>query len=472
MNVEKFKNIFRTKNTKKGSYSIAVTAIVIAIIFVFNLIVGQLPESIRQIDISNTNIYDISSTSKKLIKKLDYDIRFYVLADKSKTDDRIKNFLNQYAAQSDKISMEWIDPVLHPSALTEYNTEENSIVVSCEKTDRQISVSFDDILVGSSSYYGTSSSATEFDGDGQLTSALNYVTSSKEYKAYYTTGHGETDFSSSVTDLMEKSRISAEVLNLLSATSIPDDCDLLILNGPTSDLTKDEISVLNKYLKKGGNVLCLLAYTDKSMDQLYGLLEDYGMKVSDGYIADTERCYQGNYYYLVPNVSTSGDMASGMTSDSVLLVNSKGMTETDPVRDTITTQSFMTTSENAYAISEDSQKQGTYVLGAAASETITTENKDGDKEETESRLTVYGSSKLIDEEVTSAFSNLENLTLFMNSVTSGLDDADNISIASKSLEVTYNSIAHPGFFSILIIFIIPLALMIGGFIVWFRRRRR
>ena len=184
--MEKFKNIFRTKNTKKGSYSIAVTAIVIAIIFVFNLIVGQLPESIRQIDISNTNIYDISSTSKKLIKKLDYDIKFYVLADKSETDDRIKNFLNQYAAQSDKISMEWIDPVLHPSALTEYNTEENSIVVSCEKTDRQISVSFDDILVGSSSYYGTSSSATEFDGDGQLTSALNYVTSSKEYKAYYT----------------------------------------------------------------------------------------------------------------------------------------------------------------------------------------------------------------------------------------------------------------------------------------------
>lgn len=472
MNVEKIKNLFRTKNTKKGSYSIAVTAIVIAIIFVFNLIVGQLPQSIRQIDISDTNIYNISSTSKKLIKKLDYDIKFYVLADKSETDDRIKNFLNQYAAQSDKISVEWIDPVLHPSALTEYNTEENSIVVSCKKTDRQISVSFDDILVGSSSYYGTSSSATEFDGDGQLTSALNYVTSSKEYKAYYTTGHGETDLSSSVTDLMEKSRVSTEVLNLLSTTSIPDDCDLLILNGPTSDLTKDEVSVLNKYLKNGGNVLCLLAYTDKSMNQLYGLLEDYGMKISDGYIADTERCYQGNYYYLVPNVTASGDMASGMTSDSVLLVNSKGMTETDPVRDTITTQSFMTTSENAYAITEDSQKQGTYVLGAAASETITTENKDGNKEETESRLTVYGSSKLIDEEVTSAFSNLENLTLFMNSVTSSLDDADNISIASKSLEVTYNSIAHPGFFSILIIFIIPLALMIGGFIIWFRRRRR
>ena len=69
MNVEKIKNLFRTKNTRKGSYSIAITAIVIAIIFVFNLIVGQLPQSNRQNDISDTNIYNISSTSKKLKKK-------------------------------------------------------------------------------------------------------------------------------------------------------------------------------------------------------------------------------------------------------------------------------------------------------------------------------------------------------------------------------------------------------------------
>ena len=470
--MEKLKNIFRTKNTKKGSDSIAVTAVVIAIIFVLNLFVRQLPENICQIDISDTSIYEISSTTKKLVKNLDYDIKLYVLADKSETDDRIKNFISKYAGQSDKISVEWIDPVLHPSILTKYNAEENSIVVSCAKTDRQTTVSFDDILAGSSSYYGTTSAATSFDGDGQLTSSLNYVTSSKEYKAYYTTGHGETDLSTSVTDLMEKSRVSSEVLNLLSSTSIPDDCDLLIMNGPTSDLTDDEIKVLQNYMNNGGKIICLLAYTDKSMSHLYGFLKDYGMTVSDGYIADTERCYQGNYYYLIPNVTASGDMASGMTSNSVLLVNSKGLTVSDPDDDSITTESFMTTSKNGYDITEKGQTQGTYTLGATAEQTVSVKNKDGDEEDTESRLTVYGSNMLIDEQLTSSFSNLENLTLFMNSVTSSLDDADNISIASKSLEVTYNSIAYPGFFSILIIFVIPLALLAGGFIIWFRRRRR
>lgn len=470
--MDKIKQLFQTKNSRRGSYSIAVTAVVIGIVILFNLLVAQLPQKIRQIDISDTNIYEISSTSQKLLKNLDKDVSLYVIAEKGNTDDRIRTFITKYASLSSRLRVEWIDPVLHPSALTKYDTEKNSIVVSCKATDRQTSISFDDILVTESSYYNTSSSATKFDGDGQLTSAVDYVTNTKEYKAYYTAGHGETALSSSVTNLMEKSRISVSELNLLTASSIPEDCDLLILNGPTSDLTKDEAKVLTTYLKKGGNVMSLLAYTDKSMTRLYGILENYGLKVANGYIADAERCYQGNYYYLIPNLSVSGDMASGISSNSVLMINSKGMTQTDPVRDTINVESFMATSENGCAVTEKKQTQGTYILGAAATESVTVKDSGGKKKKKDSRLTVYGSNMLIDAQVTESFSTLENLTLFMNSVTANLDSADNISVSPKSLQVTYNSIAHPGIFSILIIFVIPFMVIAGGFVVWFRRRRR
>lgn len=470
--MDKIKQLFQTKDSRRGSYSIAVTAVVIGIVILFNLLVAQLPQKIRQIDISDTNIYEISSKSQKLLKSLKNDVNLYVIAEKGSTDDRIKTFITKYASLSGRLRVEWIDPVLHPSALTKYDTEKNSIVVSCKATDRQTSISFDDILVTESSYYNTSSSATKFDGDGQLTSAVDYVTNTKEYKAYYTAGHGETALSSSVTGLMEKSRISVSELNLLTASSIPDDCDLLILNGPTSDLTKDEAKVLTAYLKKGGNVMSLLAYTNKSMTRLYGIFEDYGMKVANGYIADAERCYQGNYYYLIPNLSVSGDMASGISSNSVLVVNSKGMTQTDPVRDTINVESFMTTSENGCAVTEKKQTQGTYILGAAATESVTVKDSGGKKKKKDSRLTVYGSNMLIDAQITESFSTLENLTLFMNSVTANLDSADNISISPKSLQVTYNTIAHPGIFSILIIFVIPSVVIAGGFIIWFRRRRR
>ena len=470
--MDKIKKLFQSNDSKRGSYTLAMTSIVIAIVIVFNMIVNLIPENKRQFDISSTNIYEISSKSKKIINKVDHDVTFYVLAEKSNTDKRIKTFINKYASLSDKIHIKWIDPVLHPSALTKYGTEENNIVISCKKTNRTTTVSFDDILVSSASYYSTSSSASSFDGDGQLTSALNYVTSNKEYKAYYTSGHGESSLSSEVTSLLTKSRISTSDLLLMTATSIPDDCDLLIIDGATSDFTKDEVKLLSSYLKKGGKVVTLLAQTNKSMKNLYGLLKDYGLTVENGYIADTERSYQGNYYYLIPNLSVSGDMASGISSNSVMMINSKGMTQSTPVRDSISTDAFMTTSSNGYAVTEKKQTQGTYVLGATSTESVKVKNSKGKKVTKGSRLTVYGSNMLIDEQITSSFSSLENLTLFTNSVTASLDNADNVSISPKSLEVSYNTIAHPGPFSILVVFVIPVGLIVGGFIVWFRRRRR
>ena len=470
--MDKIKKLFQSNDSKRGSYTLAMTSIVIAIVIVFNMIVNLIPENKRQFDISSTNIYEISSKSKKIINNVDHDVTFYVLAEKSSTDKRIKTFINKYASLSDKIHIKWIDPVLHPSALTKYGTEENNIVISCKKTNRTTTVSFDDILVSSASYYSTSSSASSFDGDGQLTSALNYVTSNKEYKAYYTSGHGESSLSSEVTSLLTKSRISTSDLLLMTATSIPDDCDLLIIDGATSDFTKDEVKLLSSYLKKGGKVVTLLAQTNKSMKNLYGLLKDYGLTVQSGYIADTERSYQGNYYYLIPNLSVSGDMASGISSNSVMMINSKGMTQSTPVRDSISTDAFMTTSSNGYAVTEKKQTQGTYVLGATSTESVKVKNSKGKKVTKESCLTVYGSNMLIDEQITSSFSSLENLTLFTNSVTASLDNADNVSISPKSLEVSYNTIAHPGPFSILVVFVIPVGLIVGGFIVWFRRRRR
>ena len=111
--MEKMKALFKTAGTKQGTYSVAVTAVVIAIVVVVNLVAGQIPESYRNLDVSSTDIYDISDISKELLQSLDKDVKMTVLSVKEETDDRIKTFLSKYAALSDKISVEWIDPVLH-----------------------------------------------------------------------------------------------------------------------------------------------------------------------------------------------------------------------------------------------------------------------------------------------------------------------------------------------------------------------
>ena len=145
--LEKIKKIFRSGTSRNGSYSVGMIALVIAIAVVINLIAGQLPESIRSIDVSDNKIYEISDTTKDLLKKLDQKISFQVFAEKDSTDERIKTFLKKYAELSDNIEVEWIDPVLHPSELTENNVDSDTILITSEKTGKSTSVSFGDILV-------------------------------------------------------------------------------------------------------------------------------------------------------------------------------------------------------------------------------------------------------------------------------------------------------------------------------------
>ena len=140
----KLGNMFRTSGTRNGSYSVGLTVIGIAIVIVLNLVVGQLPESVRNIDVSSTKIYEISDTTTELLDSLEDDIDMTVLAVQDETDDRITTFLSRYGALSDHINIEWVDPVLHPSALTEYDASENTIVVSCEATGKQRRVFFTD----------------------------------------------------------------------------------------------------------------------------------------------------------------------------------------------------------------------------------------------------------------------------------------------------------------------------------------
>ncbi len=490
----KFGNMFRTSGTRNGSYSVGLTVVVIAIVIVLNLVIGQLPESLRNLDVSSTRIYEISDTTTDLLDSLDEDVDMTVLAVRDDTDDRITTFLSKYEALSDHINIEWVDPVLHPSALTEYDTSENTIVISCEATGKSTTVSFDDILVPDmySYYYYGSTDYTEFDGEGQLTSAVNYVTSDVEKTIYQTTGHGEGTLSTTITDLMDQNNYNLSEINLLMATSIPEDCDLLLMYEPATDLSDDEMEMLRNYLADGGKVMILLGDTNATeLPNLETVLEEYGMQAADGYIADPQRCYQGNYYYIFPELSVSGDMADGISSEMVLLTNTHGMNLIDPARDTITTTGFMSSSDGAYAVTETTQQQGDYTLGAVAEETVSSSDDDADtdssgedaeeasddssadtaSDEVTSRLTVISAGSLIDSQITDTFTQLENTRVFMNAVTANFDGVQNISVEPKSLQVEYNTVQYAGLFSLLVIFGIPAAVLIGGFVVWFRRRK-
>ena len=156
----------------------------------------------------------------------------------------------------------------------------------------------------------------------------------------------------------------------------------------------------------------------------------------------------------------------------VLLLNSQGLEQTETDSETIVTTPFMKTSTDGYLVTEENQAQGQYIVGAVATNTVNTDgDEDTETETLEARLTVLASGSLIDSNITDQLTTLDNLTLFVNSVTENFDDVDNVAIEAKSLGTERNTPLHASAFSLLVIFVIPAAILLIGFVLWWRRRK-
>lgn len=497
------KTTFTNKYFKKGTYSIGLTAVVLAVVIVINLIAGELPSNIKNIDISSTDIYSITDTTKNMLDALDKDIEIIILAQESNIDTRISRFLDLYEEGSDKISVEVIDPVQHPTALTTYEAEENSVVVSCEATGKSRAIAMTDIIQYDEetyNYYGTYEE-TAFDGEGQVTSAINYVMDGANHMIYTTSGHGEADLSSNISDALEKQNFTVSSVNLLADGGIPDDCELLMIHGITKDLADDELTMLNSYMRNGGSAYVILGAIEGDTPNLDSFLENFGLKMAEGYIVDSQRYYQNDPYTFFPVADTSHEAFTGLADDDYALIcYTLGLEKTSD--DNTDVEEFLTTSEGAYAVTDDSEKNGTYIIGARVErsvnsaswnkDTATTDGDattsgdaatvedtttDGDADSTQltgnevAQLTVLSSVNFIADTILTKFSNLANSTIFMNTVTANFEDVENISIPTKSLEIQMNTVATGGLFGIIFVEIIPLGMIILGFIVWRKRRK-
>lgn len=467
---------------RNGSYSIGIIAVMIVIVVVINLIVEKLPSNIKEIDISTNQIYSIGDTTKEVLNNLDQDVEIVLLSEEKNIDQRIEQLIDHYVSESKHITKKVIDPVLHPSALTEYDTTANNIVVKCEATGKQRVIGLNEMILYDQMayYYYGQYKETEFDGEGQITSAVSYVSQEEGNKLYTTEGHGETNFSETITELISKGNIEKDSVNLLTEGKIPDDCDLLAIYQPESDLADDEKEIILSYLKSGGKVMIILGSQTEKLPNLEAVMEQYGLRMADGYIADTQRFYQNSYYNIFPVLDTASEVNSGIREDSLaLVINARGMTVEEELREGLSVKGFMSTSESGYAIDENGNKvQGTYLLGAVAEEEIPNATagdatpSDAEKDsENKARLTVISAGSLIQSQITDSFKNLANTEIFMNAVTSNFEETENISIPTKSLEITYNTVKNPNTWGMIFIGVIPVGLIVIGLMIWIRRKR-
>ena len=327
----------------------------------------------------------------------------------------------------------------------------------------------------SASYVVTDYTVTGYDGEGRAISAIKYVALDNIPKLYNITGHDEIEISESLAGRLDKSNMLVENINLLTYDKIPDDAAAIFVLGPLSDYSDEEVAKINAYLEKGGNAIFTVAYTDAAeLDKYYSIFEPYNISVAPGLIMEQgSSYYNAQQYFLLPDI-VKCDVTDGIYTNSrkkyVYMPYAKGMILNDTYGD-VDTQVLLQTTENAYAATDTLLSEGEgeaadtacYVLGVTATKYYP---------DCKSHIMVLGSDLMLSEEIDAAV-NGNNLSLFMNGLNSmiGLEDTTVIPMKIYSYPPVIINETAVNIYSVLLIVILPVALVLTGFIIWFDRKR-
>ena len=107
------------------------------------------------------------------------------------------------------------------------------------------------------SSYSYSNDLVGFDAEGQLTSAIEYVTMEADELPviYQITGHDESSIGSDFQSAVEKANMSLSSIELLNEESVPDDASAIIINAPQKDFNEADAQKVIDYLKAGGKAI-------------------------------------------------------------------------------------------------------------------------------------------------------------------------------------------------------------------------
>ena len=457
-----------------GTYSLVITAVVLAILVVVNVLAAALPTAYTKFDISATQLYSVTSNTKAVLHALDQDVTIYWIVQADQEDDILSNLLSKYESLSDHISVVKRNPDVYPAFAEQYTEEtvtNNSLVVECGEKNRYIA--YDDIYL-TESLYGYTTSAS-FDGEGAITSAIDYVTSEELPKLYQLEGHGEGELPSGLSDQIEKDNMELNTLSLLNIDAIPEDAACLLIYAPSSDISEEERDMLAEYVTGGGKLMVVSGPTeDGTLENLNSLLETYGVTVADGIVVEQDR----EHYAFQTPVVLMPDIASSEITDSLveeryfpIITMAQGLqVGTNTSGATVT--ELLTTSDQAFSKAdglnittydkEEGDTDGPFALAVSV------------EESSGGQLVWFSSSTFLDD-VYNAYSSGANVNLAMNALSNLIGETQAMAIRSKSLNYNYLTISDStsSLLKVLMIGVFPLTyLAIGVGVVLYRRRRQ
>src|SRR5436189_1832260 len=454
--------LLKARQTKFAGYIAVYVAIIITAVVVVNVLANRYDKSY---DGTANKRYSLSDQTKKIVRELNQDatIRYF---DQSTRYSQAKDILDQYSNLSPKIHIEYVDPDKSPEVARAAGIKNYGAVV---------------VEIG-----GNKEEAKSLTEEG-ITGAFIRVLKNRTRTVCFVSGSGEHQIDDSdrngysrLKDLLGKDEYSTKSINLLQKAEIPNDCTTLVVGGPTSDYQQPQVDAIKKYVEDGGRALFMLDPPLKlgrseiaDNDALTGLLQTWGVSLQKDLILDMNPIGQlvglGPQVALVssydshPIVSQMKGTATGFPLSRSLEIKNGDKTTVEKLFGSSDT-SLATTNLSSPAVNPNDprNKKGPMTIAAAGSYRTGKENAQG-------RFVVIGSSQW----AANSFIGFNgNRDLALNTMNWLSSDEDLISIRPKERDDRRITMTQSQMHWVRITsqFLFPLAIVIAGVTVWWRRR--
>ncbi len=522
------------KIMKRSIFTIIFSVVLIGVIIAVNIFSTTLAQkSDTTIDVTTDDVNTLTFENKEFISSIENPVEIVVCATRAgytgsemtsyvyeayyvqenATPDNYFNqtvtLLESYPKFNDKISVRYVDPQ-SPSFReleSEYEVDitYGDILVRCTRPDDsgkmttfESVITFEDIYElydlssgTSGSMYGYSTYViTASNIETEVSSAMFTVAASSKKKIALLTNHSTENAELAFTTALNDYNFETVSLDSIVSTETLEGIDVVLLVAPVSDLSESELDALDEFLdndgKRGKSFMVFGSNASPATPNLNEFLEEWGIKVEDGMAYDTNPGYRlsDGHTMLLFNKenklteSVNDSELSYYCADNVAL--SVAFEGEEAAKGTRTANVLMSTS--VYAVKAPKNVNGytpssNDVVGEMPiiiSTSDTTQNENFD--DVSSYVTYFAGVDFINEswEQFGDNGNMEYAIAVAN-ITNGREAASMYflpkitGIHTMSTPLTERT---TGIISFVGIFALPLIIVIGGVVVWFRRRRR
>jgi len=378
------------------------------------------------------------------------------------------------------ITTQIIDPIENISFAAKYgnvvNGKERKVIVQSGKVRKDVDFTDDELT------------------EEKLTNAIARASRSPR-QVYFLDGHGEYSLSnqdnvglSTFKQLLADNNIQSKPLMLGITQSIPVDCDVLIIAGPRTKLTKSEEALIVDYLAAGGDALFLIEHTrvttpDKPLTaeqkrqnpSLNSILNQWGLNVQSDIVVDlTNHVGDDVGSPATKNYQKHKAITQGL--DYTFYVRPRSIRVLDQRRPSIKLAAIASTASKEKSWAETNRNlaiqfdQGLDTPGPVPISYVVLEKHQEKNKTSDTRIIVFTDADFLSNIYINQYSNAQMGINIVN----WLAELDyQVFLSSKEIKVERLDLTSKQKRQVVVIlFLLPFFFVIVGIIVWLRSRQQ